>query len=86
MADVELGRAIWQAGYRVCITAAARVRADGVRASAGGMMALLTSRAQRSHLADSIKFYATNGIRPLKRHKQCRRKRDIAIRVENHGT
>jgi len=67
MSDVELGRATWSAGLRVCLTSAATVRADGKRASKGGFGALLTSRAQRDHLVDAIKYYLVNGARKLRR-------------------
>jgi N-acetylglucosaminyl-diphospho-decaprenol L-rhamnosyltransferase len=63
MSDVELGRATWSAGLRVCLTSCVRVRADGKRASSGGFRALLTSRTQRSHLMDAIRYYLVNGIR-----------------------
>lgn len=70
MSDVELGRATWAAGLRVCLTSAARVRADGKRASAGGFAALLTSPAQRNHLVDAIKYYLSNGVRRLLRPRR----------------
>lgn len=63
MSDVELGRATWARGLRVCITAKVKVRADGKRASAGGFGALLTSRTQRNHLRDALRYYMANGIR-----------------------
>ena len=69
MSDVELGRATWNAGMRVCLTSAATVRTDGERASKGGFRALLTSRAQRGHLADAIKYYLINGPRKLRRQQ-----------------
>jgi N-acetylglucosaminyl-diphospho-decaprenol L-rhamnosyltransferase len=67
MADVDLGRLAWQSGFRVSVTSAAKVRADGIRASSGGLRTLLTSRAQRSHVMDSIKFYFLNGPRKIRR-------------------
>ncbi|WP_244423173.1 glycosyltransferase family 2 protein [Bradyrhizobium sp. ORS 375] len=67
MSDVELGRATWNAGLRVCLTSSVRVRADGKRASAGGFRALLTSRTQRSHLLDAIRYYLANGFRSGRR-------------------
>ena len=67
MSDVELGRATWNAGLRVCLTSAAMVRTDGKRASSGGFRALLTNRAQRGHLVDAIKYYLINGARKLRR-------------------
>lgn len=67
MSDVELGRATWDAGMRVCLTSSVRVRADGKRASAGAFRALLTSRTQRSHLRDAIRYYLTNGFRSGRR-------------------
>lgn len=69
MADVDLGRLAWQAGFRVSVTSAAKVRADGIRASSGGLRTLLTSRAQRSHVMDSIKFYLSNGPRKIRRDR-----------------
>ncbi|MGC2782039.1 MAG: glycosyltransferase family 2 protein [Bradyrhizobium sp.] len=67
MSDVELGRATWSAGMRVCLTSSVRVRADGKRASSGGFGALLTSRTQRSHLIDAVRYYLANGFRAGRR-------------------
>lgn len=67
MSDVELGRATWNQGMRVCLTSSVRVRADGKRASAGGFRSLLTSRTQRSHLRDAIRYYLANGFRSGRR-------------------
>lgn len=69
MSDVELGRATWNAGLRVCLTSAASVRADGKRASSGAFRTLLTSRSQRGHLVDAIKYYLVNGVRKLRRQQ-----------------
>lgn len=67
MSDVELGRATWSSGARVCLTSSVRVRADGKRASSGGFRALLSSRTQRSHLLDAIRYYLANGFRMARR-------------------
>jgi N-acetylglucosaminyl-diphospho-decaprenol L-rhamnosyltransferase len=67
MSDVELGRATWDAGMRVCLTSTVRVRADGQRASSGGFRSLLTSRTQRSHLIDAFRYYLANGFRAGRR-------------------
>jgi N-acetylglucosaminyl-diphospho-decaprenol L-rhamnosyltransferase len=67
MADVDLGQLAWRAGFRVSVTSAVKVRADGIRASAGGLRTLFTSPAQRSHVIDSIRFYFSNGPRKIRR-------------------
>lgn len=79
MSDVELGRATWDAGLRVCLTSAVQVRADCKRASSGGILALFTSMTQRRHLADAIRYYLKNGILKLRRSASS----DATVRSSN---
>ena len=66
MADVALGVAARRLGYRVVITGRVTVRADGLRASSGGIRALFSSRALRIHLVDAIKFQLASVAAPLR--------------------
>jgi N-acetylglucosaminyl-diphospho-decaprenol L-rhamnosyltransferase len=57
MSDVEICRRIRRLGKSVAVSSCADVRADGIRASAGGIRHLLSSRALRYHFKDSLTYY-----------------------------
>jgi hypothetical protein len=67
MSDIELCLQAWRFGYRVSVTSAVQVRSDGVRASNVGPAKILQSRALRTHLRDSLRFYLRHGFRRLSR-------------------
>lgn len=66
MSDVALGAAAHRRGYRVVITGQVTVRADGLRASSGGIRSLFSSRALRVHVLDAIKYQAVALFRPAR--------------------
>lgn len=57
MADVDFCRRVHALGYRVAITSRVTVRADGRRASSGGLLDVFRSRALRIHISDAITYY-----------------------------
>jgi N-acetylglucosaminyl-diphospho-decaprenol L-rhamnosyltransferase len=57
MSDVELGLRARDEGYAVAVTASARVRADGIRASRGGPLSVFRSRVVRIHLHDAFIYH-----------------------------
>ncbi|MBI1220669.1 MAG: glycosyltransferase [Rhodobacteraceae bacterium] len=57
MADVDFCRRARASGYRVSVTSLATVRADGIRASSGGLIDVFRSRALRIHIADAVRYY-----------------------------
>ncbi len=57
MADLDLCRKAWKLGYEVRYVADSLVHADGIRASAGGISAIFTKPALRSHIRDAIKYF-----------------------------
>jgi GT2 family glycosyltransferase len=63
MADVELCLRARERGMRVALTSAVKVRADGVRASRGGIR-ILFSNALRFHIRDAILYFFHNGLVP----------------------
>ena len=68
MSDIDFCLETWRKGKRVSVTSDVRVRGDGLRASRGGLRALLSNRALRIHLMDAIRYYLAHGFRPLSRH------------------
>jgi GT2 family glycosyltransferase len=67
MADVALCQAVHALGYRVVVSSAVTVRADGLRASQGGLGAVFHSRALRVHVRDAVKYQLRNIFRLPKR-------------------
>jgi N-acetylglucosaminyl-diphospho-decaprenol L-rhamnosyltransferase len=63
MADVALCQSAHALGYRVVVSSAITVRADGIRASRGGLSALFHSRALRVHVRDAVKYQLRNAFR-----------------------
>lgn len=63
MADVELGHQSRTFGIPILLDRRVFVSADGVRASAGGMRALLFSKVGRIHVKDALKYYFKRLIR-----------------------
>lgn len=59
MADLDLCRKAWKLGYEVRYVTSSMVYADGIRASAGGLAAIFTKPALRTHICDAIKYFAT---------------------------
>jgi N-acetylglucosaminyl-diphospho-decaprenol L-rhamnosyltransferase len=57
MADTELGHQTRQHNYRTIITNSTQVRSDGVRASNGGILALLRTKAGRAHIRDAMFYF-----------------------------
>jgi N-acetylglucosaminyl-diphospho-decaprenol L-rhamnosyltransferase len=62
MSDVELCLEAWRRGFKVVVTSIVYVRADGLRASRGGMLSILKNKALRIHIRDAIKFHSYNGF------------------------
>jgi N-acetylglucosaminyl-diphospho-decaprenol L-rhamnosyltransferase len=80
MSDIELCLQAWRRGYRVCITSAAQVRSDGLRASNVKPNKILKSAALRTHVRDSLRFYFRHGFRRLSR--DGRRQTDTATATQ----
>ena len=66
MSDVALCAAATGLGYRVAVTPSVCVRADGLRASRGGVRALFSNRALRIHVADAILYQLSFLLTPLR--------------------
>lgn len=60
MAEADFSWRANQAGYRTAIMLDTHARADGLRASGGGLLAVFRSRALRSHIKDAVKYYLKN--------------------------
>lgn len=67
MADTVLGLDANRLGYRVSVSSHATVRADGLRASRGGLRAFFKSRVLRIHLLDAIKYELAPLLAPFRR-------------------
>ncbi|WP_336963532.1 glycosyltransferase family 2 protein [Sphingobium aquiterrae] len=63
MSDVALCQSVHELGYRVVVSSAVTVRADGLRASRGGLSAVFHSRALRVHVRDAVKYQMRNFFR-----------------------
>lgn len=61
MADVELCMSAWRLGWSVRVANIPGVRADGIRASRGGILAVFVSKTARIHVMDAWRFYFRNG-------------------------
>ncbi len=58
MADTEFCKKVHKHGFEVAVVQGlGRVRADGVRASAGGLLSVFKSKAVRIHVSDALKYY-----------------------------
>lgn len=87
MADVDFCRQAHALGSRVVITSRATVRADGLRASAGGLFEVFRSRALRIHIYDLIKYYvkvALVGIQGVDQQKRWRSGRNARVIRAGH--
>jgi GT2 family glycosyltransferase len=69
MADVDLCLRAHERGMRVALTSAVKVRADGVRASRGGILDIFLSKALRFHIRDAILYFLHNGLVPRKQRE-----------------
>lgn len=78
MSDTALGADAHRLGYRVVVSSCASVRADGLRASRGGLGALFKSRALRIHVADAVKYEFARLAAPFRR-------RNIAMAFPKQG-
>ena len=58
MADLDLCRKAGEFGYKIRYVSDSVVHADGIRASSGGIAALFTKPALRTHIRDAIKYFA----------------------------
>ena len=63
----RITRQLVRLGYRVTVTSAATVRADGLRASRGGIGAVFKSRVLRIHLVDAMKYELARLVAPIRR-------------------
>ncbi|WP_332699049.1 glycosyltransferase family 2 protein [Devosia sp.] len=61
MADIEFCLEAWRRGFRVALTPISGVRADGIRASQGGILGVFSSRTMRIHVVDAFRYYLRNG-------------------------
>lgn len=57
MADPDFCRRALKVGYRTVILRGYHGRADGIRASAGGVFSVLTRRTLRIHIIDMLRYY-----------------------------
>lgn len=57
MADIEISRRLKNIGKKNAVTRSVIARADGVRASHGGLMDIFSSKSQRIHLKDALTYY-----------------------------
>lgn len=72
MADTHLGAESWIAGYKVRVAdLGPALRADGIRASAGGLSQILR-RTVRIHLKDAFKYFVLGGASAARRAKKAR--------------
>lgn len=68
MAEADFSWRANRAGYTTAIMLDTHARADGLRASGGGLLAVFRSRALRSHIKDAVKYYVKNRAADSKGH------------------
>jgi GT2 family glycosyltransferase len=78
MSDPQICREAWQRGRRVVYYPAAKVYADGVRVSAGGIKKFFQSWVMRQHLKDSCRYTLKNLFQ-----RNPRKKYEKALRVKS---